>query len=204
MLSINRDIMIRTAALIGAYLFFVSRGARAGDVTLAANAVLHNLTLVGSFFLDGIANAAEQLCGRTYGARDKSAFMRVVQLVLRWGVAFGAAATVMFFLFGRIFIDHMTSSPAVQNAAHDYLWLMALTPLCGALAFCYDGIYIGATWARDMRNLMVAAFAGYLLVWWIAQPLGNTGLWLALLSFFLWRAALQMARYPALVRASFS
>jgi MATE family multidrug resistance protein len=204
MLAINRDIMIRTAALIGAYLFFVSRGARAGDVTLAANAVLHNLTLVGSFFLDGIANAAEQLCGRTYGARDRKAFTRVVDLVLRWGMAFGGGASAMFFLFGRVFIDHMTSSPQVQQAAHDHLWLMALTPLCGALAFCYDGIYIGATWARDMRNLMVAAFIGYLLVWWIAQPLGNAGLWLALLSFFLWRAALQMARYPALVRTTFA
>jgi MATE family multidrug resistance protein len=203
MLSINRDIMIRTAALIGAYLFFVSRGARAGDVTLAANAILHNITLVGSFFLDGIANAAEQLCGRTYGGRDKAGFMRVVQLVIRWGVAFGAGASALFFLFGGAFIDHMTASPAVQRAAHDYLWLTALTPIFGALAFCYDGIYIGATWARDMRNLMAAAFAGYLLVWWIAQPLGNTGLWIALLSFFVWRAALQTARYPTLVRMSF-
>ena len=71
MFAVNRDIMIRTAALIAAYLFFTARGARAGDVTLAANAVLNNFTLVGAFFLDGMATAAEQICGQTYGARDR-------------------------------------------------------------------------------------------------------------------------------------
>ena len=82
MLAINRDIMIRTAALIAAFLFFMAQGARAGDVTLAANAVLHNFTLVGAFFLDGFANAAEQLCGQAYGARDRTAFGQAVRLVL--------------------------------------------------------------------------------------------------------------------------
>ncbi len=68
MLAINRDIMIRTAAPIAAFLFFTAQGARAGDDTLAANAVLNNFMLIGSFFLDGLANAAEQLCGRSIGA----------------------------------------------------------------------------------------------------------------------------------------
>ena len=71
MLSVNRDIMIRTAALISVWLFFTAQGARAGDVTLAANAVLNNFLLISAFFLDGLANAAEQLCGRAYGARDR-------------------------------------------------------------------------------------------------------------------------------------
>ena len=71
MLSVNRDIMIRTAALIAAFLFFTAQSARAGDVTLAANAVLNNFLLISAFFLDGLANAAEQLCGRAYGARDR-------------------------------------------------------------------------------------------------------------------------------------
>ena len=81
MLSVNGDIMIRTAALISAFVFFTARGARAGDVTLAANAVLHNFTLVGAFFLDGIATAAEQICGQAYGARDRKAFGYAVKLV---------------------------------------------------------------------------------------------------------------------------
>lgn len=204
MLAINRDIMIRTAALVGAYLFFVSRGARAGDVTLAANAILYNLMLVGSFFLDGLANAAEQLCGRTFGARDREGFTRAVTLILRWAFAFGAAASALFFLLGSAFIDQLTSSMEVRQLAKDYLPLMALAPLCGAPAFSYDGIFIGATWARDMRNLMVASFLIYLSVWWVTTPYGNAGLWIALLSFFVSRGLLQMARYPALVRMSFA
>ena len=76
MLAVNRDIMIRTASLIAAFLFFTAQGARAGDVTLAANAVLNNFLLISAFFLDGLANAAEQLCGRAYGARDKARLRR--------------------------------------------------------------------------------------------------------------------------------
>lgn len=203
MLAINRDIMIRTAALIAAYLFFTAQGARAGDVALAANAVLHNFTLVGAFFLDGLANAAEQLCGRAYGARDSTAFGRAVKLISLWGSAFGAGASVLFFLFGSPFIDFMTANADVRRVAHQFMWLAALTPLCGVMAFVFDGVYIGATWARDMRNLMVASFAIYLAVWAATLPLGNAGLWLAILSFFIARGVLQAARYPALARKPF-
>lgn len=200
MLAINRDIMIRTAALIAAFLFFTAKGAQAGDVTLAANAVLHNFTLVGAFFLDGLANAAEQLCGRAYGARDRAAFGHAVRLIVIWGFVFGTAATAAFMLLGSPLIDLMTASPDVRLVAHRYLWLAALAPVCGVIAFCFDGIYIGATWVRDMRNLMVAAFLIYLGIWWATLPLGNTGLWIAILSFFIARGALQVARYPALAR----
>jgi MATE family multidrug resistance protein len=204
MLAINRDIMIRTAALIAAYLFFTAQGARAGDVALAANAVLHNFTLVGAFFLDGLANAAEQLCGRAYGGRDRNAFGRAVKLIVIWGFAFGAGATALFFLFGSPFIELMTANADVQRVAHQYMWLAALTPVCGVMAFCFDGVYIGATWARDMRNLMAASFVIYLTVWGATLPLGNAGLWLAMLSFFVARGILQAARYPALVRRPFT
>ena len=118
MLAINRDIMIRTAALIAAFLFFTAQGARAGDVTLAANAVLHNFTLVGAFFLDGFANAAEQICGQAFGARDRTAFGRAVKLILLWGFVFGAGATALFFAFGSPLIDLMTASAEVRRVAH--------------------------------------------------------------------------------------
>jgi MATE family multidrug resistance protein len=204
MLAINRDIMIRTAALIAAYLFFTAQGARAGDVALAANAVLHNFTLVGAFFLDGLANAAEQLCGRAYGGRDRNAFGRAVKLIVIWGFAFGTGATALFFLFGSPCSELMTANADVQRVAHQYMWLAALTPVCGVMAFCFDGVYIGATWARDMRNLMAASFVIYLAVWGATLPLGNAGLWLAMLSFFVARGILQAARYPALVRRPFT
>src|SRR3569623_403966 len=101
MLSVNRDIMIRTAAMIAVYLFFSARGARAGNTTLATNAVLHNFTLAGAFFLDGFANAAEQLCGRAYGARDRDGFARAVRLDLIRGFVIGAAVTLIIFAGGR-------------------------------------------------------------------------------------------------------
>src|SRR3954454_4442205 len=110
MLAVNRDIMIRTASLIASFLFFTAQGARAGDMTLAAIAVLNNFLQFGAFFLDGLANAAEQLCGRAYGARDKAAFAGAVKLVVTWGFGFALAVAACFMLFGPAFIDIMTAS----------------------------------------------------------------------------------------------
>src|SRR4051812_2369439 len=201
---VNRDIFIRTALLISAWGFFAAQGARSGDVVLAANSVLHNLMLVGAFFLDGFALAAEQLCGQAIGARNEPAFRRSVRLAIGWGFSFGAAATLLILALGPWLIDLMTASPDVRLAARDYLAYAAFASVVGVFAFAYDGIYIGATWTRDMRNLMIVALALYLATWWLALPLGNTGLWIAILMFFGARGALQAARYPALVKATFS
>ena len=203
MMAVNRDIMIRTAALVGVFLFFTMQGARSGDVTLAANAVLGNFLLIGSFFLDGLANAAEQLCGRSIGGRNRDGFAVATRLVLGWGFVFAIATTVLFLLFGAHLIDITTTSAAVRLAARDFMWMAAIAPLCGVMAYGFDGIYIGATWARDMRNLMVASFAIFLASWAIMSPLGNAGLWGAMLVFFIARGTLQALRYPALLRSSF-
>jgi MATE family multidrug resistance protein len=131
MLTVNRDIMIRTAALISAFLFFTAQGARAGDVTLAANAVLNNFLLISAFFLDGLANAAEQLCGRAYGARERAAFASAVRLVIAWGSGFAVAVTAVFSLFGPSLIDAMTASADVRQQAREYLAFVVLAPLPG-------------------------------------------------------------------------
>ncbi|WP_154071393.1 MATE family efflux transporter [Bradyrhizobium lablabi] len=203
MLAVNRDIMIRTAALIAAFLFFTAQGARSGDVTLAANAVLNNFLLVTAFFLDGLANAAEQLCGRTYGARDQSGFASAVRLVLFWGFGFALAVAATYALFGTNLIDIMTASEAVRRGAREVLWFVVLAPLLAVFAFAYDGIYIGATWARDMRNLMVLSLVIFLAAWLALRPFGNTGLWGAMLALYAARGGLQALRYPALLKASF-
>lgn len=204
MLAVNRDIMIRTAALIGAFLFFTAQGARAGDRVLAANAVLYNFLMIGSFFLDGLANAAEQLCGQTFGARNRVQFARAVRLVLAWSVGFGVVVSLIFIAAGDHLIDIITTSPDVRLAAREFMWLAALAPACGVLAYCFDGVFIGASWARDMRNLMVMAFIIYIGVWYALTPWGNAGLWTAFLAFLLARGLLQAMRYPALVRATFN
>ena len=203
MLAVNRDIMIRTASLISVWLVFTAQGARGGDVTLAANAVLNNFLLISAFFLDGLANAAEQLCGRAYGARDRSAFSGAVRLVIRWGFAFALAVTASYALFGPLLIDIMTASAEVRRSARDYLWLVTLAPVLGVFAFAYDGIFIGATWAREMRNLMLLSLLIFLAAWLALRGFGNTGLWAALLVHYAARGGLQALRYPAMLRISF-
>ena len=203
MLAVNRDIMIRTASLIAAFLFFTAQGARAGDATLAADAVLNNFLLFGAFFLDGLANAAEQLCGRAYGARDKAAFAGAVKLVVMWGFGFALAVAACFLLFGPAFIDIMTASVEVRRLARDYLPFVIFAPLLGVFAFAFDGVYIGATWARDMRNLMVASLLIFLTAWFALRSFGNAGLWGALLVHYAARGGLEALRYPALLRKSF-
>jgi MATE family multidrug resistance protein len=203
MLAVNRDIMIRTASLIAAFLFFTAQGARAGDMTIAANAVLNNFLLFGAFFLDGLANAAEQLCGRAYGARDKAAFAGAVKLVVTWGFGFALAVAACFLLFGPAFIDIMTASVEVRRIARDYLPFVIFAPLLGVFAFAFDGIYIGATWARDMRNLMMASLLIFLTAWFALRSFGNAGLWGALLVHYAARGGLEALRYPALLKKSF-
>ena len=203
LLAVNRDIMIRTAALVAAWLLFTAQGARAGDVTLAANAVLNNFLLISAFFLDGLANAAEQLCGRAYGARDGLGFSSAVRLVILWGFAFALAVSGAFALFGPWLIDMMTASAEVRHDAREFLLYVIVAPLLGVFAFAYDGVYIGATWARDMRNLMVLSLLIFLGAWFSLRSFGNAGLWGALLVHYAARGGLEALRYPALFRASF-
>src|SRR5204862_305666 len=143
MISVNRDIMIRTASLILVWLFFAAQGARAGDVALAANAILNNFLLVSAFFLDGLANAAEQLCGRAYGARARDEFTGAVRLVVFWGFGFALAVTGVFALFGPALIDFMTASPDVRRIARDFLLFVVASPALAVFAFAFDGVYIG-------------------------------------------------------------
>ena len=203
MLAVNRDIMIRTASLIAVFLFFTAQGARSGDVTLAANAVLNNFLLTSAFFLDGLANAAEQLCGRAYGARDGHAFSSATRLVILWGFAFALVVAAVYALFGPRLIDIMTASGDVRRGARDYLWFVVLSPMLAVFAFAFDGVYSGATWARDMRNLMMLSLLLFLGAWLALRAFGNAGLWGALMVHYAARGGLQALRYPALLRASF-
>ncbi|MDI4665019.1 MATE family efflux transporter [Xanthobacter autotrophicus] len=200
---LNRDIMIRTAALMFAFSFFAAQGARAGDVTLAANAVLQNMVMVAAYFLDGFATAAEQICGAAVGGRRRADFAAGVRLSLGWGLVFALAACVLYLAIGPAVVDAMTTSAEVRAAARDFLIYAALLPVAGVAAYAFDGVYIGALWSRDMRNLMLCALAVYLAAWWGLRGLGNHGLWLAFLAFLIARGAFQALRLPALERRTF-
>ena len=205
MLSVNADVIVRTLALVAAIVIFSALGARSGDAVLAANAVLWNLFLIGGFFLDGFATAAETLCGQAVGARDEAGFRRAVGLSLRWCLGFGLAVSLVSFVFGPAFIDAVTTSPEVRETARRTLVLAALAPLVAAAPFAFDGVYIGATWTRAMRNLMLGALLAYGIALGAVQAvdLGNTGLWLSFLGFLAARGIGQALAYPGLARRTF-
>jgi len=184
MIAVNRDIMIRSFVLLFAFGFFTAQSARGGDVVLAANEILINFTMLAAFFLDGLAAAAEQFAGRAIGARYRPAFERSLRLVVGWGFVVAAVVSAAVFLLGPLLIDLMTASPEVRTEARLYLPYAALVPIAGTLAYQMDGVFIGATWSAEMRNMMLVSVVFYLAVWFaLAPPLGMAGLWIALLVF---------------------
>ncbi|MCO6176639.1 MATE family efflux transporter [Ciceribacter sp. RN22] len=203
--AINRDLMIRTFTLLAAFTLLTRIGTSFGAVVLAANAVLMNFFMIASFYLDGMANAAEQIVGRAIGARFREGFDRAIRLTALWSFGLALVSCLFFLAFGSAIIAFMTTAADVRAIAADYLPWAAVTALTGALAFQMDGVYIGATWSREMRNMMLLAFAGYCLSLALFVPLfGNHGLWLSLNLFLALRGLLLLARLPARVAQSFT
>ncbi|MCB1480373.1 MAG: MATE family efflux transporter [Rhodobiaceae bacterium] len=201
---VNRDIMIRSFSLLFAFWLFTAAGARNGDVILGANAVLMNFFLLGGYFLDGFATAAEQFAGRAVGARHRPAFERAVNLTVLWGFILAGILTTLLFVFGGAFIDLMTTNETVRETARTYLIWATLTPVVGVLAFQFDGVFIGATWSDDMRNMMLLSLAIYVALWKVAEPaFGNHGLWLALNGFLAARGVLLLWRYRRRIARAF-
>ena len=204
MISLNRDIMIRSFTLLAAFALFTRQGAQFGTVTLAANAVLMNFFMIASFFSDGFATAAEQLVGRAVGARYAEAFRRAVWLTSLWGFAFAAVGSLVTLAFGTELIAVITTAEDVRAVAASYLPWAALTALSGVLAFQMDGIFIGATWSRDMRNMMLASFLVFAAALYLLAPaFGNDGLWAALHIFLLCRGLSLLATLRFKLRTAF-
>ena len=202
--ALNRDIMIRSFTLLFAFAFFTARSAAAGDVILAANEILLNLTIVAAFFLDGLAAAAEQLAGRAVGARYRPAFERSFRLVVIWGIGVAVAVSLVLWLAGPTIVDLMTTSESVRQTARVFLIWAALFPVVGTLAYQFDGIFIGATWSRDMRNMMLLSVLAFLVAWFSLTPFfGNHGLWVALLVFLSARSITLYWRMRRLVPLTF-
>ncbi len=195
--GLNRDIMIRSFVLLAAFMLMTRIGTSFGPVTLAANSVLMSIFLVAGYYLDGLANAAEQLTGRAIGARFRPAFDRALRMTATWSLALAGMTTVAFLIFGNRLVDVLTTAADVRAEAYIYMPWAAITALTGALAFLMDGVFIGATWSRDMRNMMLLAFAGYALALCLLVPaFGNHGLWAGLNLFLLFRGTFLMALVP--------
>lgn len=202
--GLNRDIMIRSFVLLAAFTLMTRIGTGFGPVTLAANAVLMTVFLLASYYLDGLANAAEQLTGRAIGAGFRPAFDRALKMTATWSFGLAALSALVFFAFGDALIDLITTAEDVRRVAHVYLPWAAITAMTGALAFLMDGVFIGASWSREMRNMMLLAFAGYLLALALLVPaFGNHGLWAALNLFLLMRGLFLLVLVPRRSRQAF-
>jgi len=182
--SINANLFIRTMALMFTFAFVTAAGARMGGLILAANAVLMNLLNLLSFALDGLAHAAEALVGRAVGAKDRKALQRSVQLTMRWSCYVAVGFSILFWLTGPIVIRLLTDIPEVLNTTMRYLPWMIVAPVVALWGYLYDGVFVGATRAKEMRNSMLAStFLVFIPAWFAFRFLGNHGLWLAFMIF---------------------
>jgi MATE family multidrug resistance protein len=203
MMGVNTDILIRSLMLQAIFVSFMFVGAAEGDVTLAANQVLLQFLMIASYALDGFAFSAEALVGKAFGRRDAAQLRRAALLASGWGIAAAALMALGFALTGGMVVDLMTTAPEVRAQARIYLPYMVGLPVIACAAFMLDGIFVGATRSRDMRNMMALSFAIYVVCVVLLTPaLGNHGLWLAMLISFVARGLTLGARYPALERAA--
>jgi MATE family multidrug resistance protein len=192
--AVNRDLMIRTLCLIFAFAWFTNQGAASGDVLLATNAILLQFVTFSAFFLDGYALAAETLVGHAVGAQDQERFSLTLRYTTEIGLLTSVVIGLVFYLTGPSIIDFLTNVPEVRQTAQRYLpWVIA-APVVSLWCYLLDGIFIGATCTREMRNAMIFSLFVYLLTWYVMNwyflntSFENHGLWLSLLVYFVARA----------------
>ena len=176
--GINRDIFLRTACLLGVTGLFARLGANLGDTVLAGNAVLLNFQTFTAYGLDGFAYAAEALVGVAVGARDRISFRAASRVSLIWAGVGALLFSLIYSLAGPVLIDGLTNQQTIRDQALAYLPWTILLPVVSVWGFQFDGIFIGATRARELRNGMVVSFAVFLVAAWLLMPgFGNHGLW---------------------------
>jgi MATE family multidrug resistance protein len=182
--SVNGNLFIRTMALMFTFAFVTAQGARLGGVILAANAVLMNIQLLTSMGLDGFAHAAEALVGKAIGEKNRESLQQSVRLSLKWSLYFAAGFFLLYLVFGPLLIRALTDLDEIRATALRYLPWLVVSPLISVWSFLYDGVFVGATRAREMRDIMViSSLLVFLPAWFLLQGLGNHGLWLAFMLF---------------------
>mgnify|MGYP003110564436 FL=1 len=200
LMKINGDIFVRTLALTSAFALFTSFSARFGEVTLAANAVLQNFLMFGSFALDGFAHAAETLVGQAYGAERRKQFLWAVRKTTIWSIISAVVMAALFAAAGPWIIDGLTSIPEVRAASYEYLVWAVILPITGVLGFQFDGVFLGAMQTKQWRNMMLLSVAIYgLFAWWAVETGSNHMLWAAFNAFFLLRGVTLALLFPTII-----
>ncbi|WP_019408779.1 MATE family efflux transporter [Pseudomonas psychrophila] len=188
LLGVNRDIFIRSLLLQSVFFAITVQGARLGDATVAANALLLNGLLLTAHALDGLAHAVEALCGHAIGARDRTALRRSMVVACGWSLLASVMFALLFVFGGHLFITMQTDIASVRETAFKYLPYLAVLPLIAVWSYLLDGLFIGATRAREMRNAMLISVVIALPVAWALHGHGNHGLWISFLLFMVLRS----------------
>jgi multidrug resistance protein, MATE family len=195
---INRDIMIRTFCLILAFAWFTDQGARLGDISLAANLILMQFVTFSAFFIDGFAIAGESMVGEAKGARNLKALRATVHAAFITGGCIALLMSLTFFIIADWGFSLLSAQPIIIETAQRYsLWMLA-TPLISFPAYILDGLFIGTTRTREMRQAMIASLGIFLMTWFLTADLLNHGLWLSLMIYYVARALSLGYYYPRL------
>jgi MATE family multidrug resistance protein len=161
----NRDLFIRSLCFIAIYIGFTVISARYGDTLLAVSSILMKLLMIFSYFTDGFAYAGEALTGKYIGAQDRPMVRQTVKWTFVWSMGIALLFMLIYQFAGVPMLRMMTSDSSVIEAAKGYLPWLLLMPVVGCAAFTWDGIYIGATASRQMRNSMLWAVVSFVTVW---------------------------------------
>jgi len=187
--SVNGNIFVRTLALIFVFTWFTAQSSRLGSDMLAVNTIFLQMLAIVSYGLDGFAFAAESLTGKYIGQGERPGLQRMIGRLFLWGFALSALLSLTYFLFNESILRFFTShQEIIRLAASHRLWII-LAPLANNFAYLWDGIYIGATAGRSMRNsMLIAAFVVFVPLDLFLQAIwGNHGLWLAFTLFMIVR-----------------
>ena len=197
--DVNFNLMIRTWTLILGFTWFVNAGAGQGVAALAGNRILQQIIEVWAFVLDAFAFVAEAEAGRAFGRRSLADFKRACLLSAEPAMIAGTLFAVLTFAFGPWVLTELIADTHARDAAIAFLPYAAVVPVLGAPAWILDGIFIGATRGAMLRNAGIAAVLVYIAADYVLAPrFGNTGVWLAFLTFYVARGVALGAYLPAL------
>lgn len=190
---INSDAFLRTLSVCTVYTCFTAFSARFGDTVLATNELLMQLFLLFSYMLDGFCYAAESLTGRFIGERNRESLRRCIRLLTVWCGGVAALYIVTYIFWWEPILGIFSSSPTIMACAEEYIGWIVMVPLVGFIPFLIDGILIGATKTRIMRNTTFFALVAFFALFFaLESSLGNRALWLAFIGFIVVRFALML------------
>ena len=190
--KVNSNIFLRTLCLIIVSTFFTSASAKFGNTTLAVNSLMMQLFVLFSFMMDGFAYAAEALTGRFVGAQNPEALKLLIKRLFIWGIGLTLLFTATYALFSKGILGILTDKQNVLDTANDYIGWVLLIPIAGFAAFLWDGIFIGMTASRYMRDSMFMAMVVFFVVYFLTKnTLHNNGLWLSFIIYLAIRSITQ-------------